>query len=142
MHRNDGDQVYTLNARERTEDVAYHLLFRQESRVTVFDSQKGVNIQFMQLRGNIEHAMATLASRVEVLEKHMTSALVTHDISTPHKGGANSPQATRQQQLGTPGFALGAPPPPSPDQGDIWHTEAGDPWGGKLGQTPAPHRNT
>ena len=35
-----------------------------------------------------------------------------------------------QEQIpGTPGLAPGAPPK-SPDQGDIWHTGAGDTWGG------------
>ena len=110
-------------ARERIDDVAFHVVHLQESFVSVVDKWQAGNQQQVRLLDSTQAVLDTLSSRVEALEKqHVKPA--THDIFTPMDA-----QATTAHPPGTPGFAPRAPPRAqvSPDHGDAWHTE-GDPW--------------
>ena len=64
-HIDEKGRAYTLTARDRIEDVAFHSVYLQEAFVTVLDNNRGVTQQHDLLLSKIEHALAALASRVD-----------------------------------------------------------------------------
>ena len=69
-------------ARERIDDVAFHVVHLQESFVSVVDKWQAGNQQQVRLLDSTQAVLETLSSRVDVLEK-MSAKPATHDIFTP-----------------------------------------------------------
>ena len=118
-------------ARDRIQDVAYHVVHFQEAFVSATGKMNEVTDQHATLLDTMQNVLASFAHRIAVLEQWCTSQPSVYNLATPQAGGASASQATMEQP-GTPAFAPTAPLRAqlrSPDHGDIWHIE-GDPWGG------------
>ena len=105
---------YTMQVRDRIDDVAYHLLYLQQSFVLSTDRvQAAQDAQFArnQCHGSIidrlQEGLLALSKRVATLEALVAKGPVVHDMSTPK---ADNAQAVRPQPQ-TPGLLLRLRPP-------------------------------
>ena len=95
-HVDEQGRLSTVPARDRIQDVAFHLVYLQEAFLSVVDLHNGVNRRQDDQLERIEIALESLTARVEILETARAEGPTQHNISTPKGGWAQDEQATRR----------------------------------------------